>query len=76
MSPTSYDAATIIVMRLYAPMVRPLLNYEMMRYATTYDFEVIQVSSDVYVLHNNVMPNQEMMKLLALDGISMEESYD
>lgn len=76
MSPTSYDAATIIVMRLYAPMVRPLLNYEMMRYATTYDFEVIQVSSDVYVLHNNVMPNQEMMKLLALEGISMEESYD
>ena len=76
MSSTGFDAAKVIVMRLYAPMVRPLLNYEMMRYATTYDFEVIQVSSDVYVLHNNVMPNQEMMRLLALEGIAMEESYD
>ena len=72
LEPTS----TVIVMRLHAPMMRPLLDYEMLRYSTVYDFTIIEVSTDVYVLHNSTEPNQEMITMLAQEGISMEESYD
>ncbi len=72
LEPTS----TVIVMRLHAPMMRPLLDYEMLRYSTEHDFTIIEVSTNVYVLHNSTVPNQEMMTMLAQEGISMEESYD